>query len=65
MESAGRVCINVTADRPASEPFAVSLIPMGMLSYQSASGGSVFKICKSFLSFYKSYIPYKFFKVKA
>ena len=41
MESSHMVCINLMADRPASEPFTVPLIPMGMLSNQSASGESV------------------------
>ena len=41
MESSGMVCINLMADRPAGEPFTVPLIPMGMLSNQSASGESV------------------------
>ena len=34
------VCINVIADRPASEPFSVFLMPMSMLRYQSASSES-------------------------
>ena len=38
------VCINLMADRPASESFTVPLIPMGMLSNQSASSESVFSI---------------------
>ena len=37
VESTGRVCINVTADGPASEPFVVYLVPMGMWGYRSAS----------------------------
>ena len=39
-ESSGVVCINLMADRPASEPFSVSLMPMGMLHNQSALGKS-------------------------
>ena len=37
VESTGRMCINVTADGPASEPFVVYLVPMGMWEYRSAS----------------------------
>ena len=44
MESTGMVCINLIADRPASESFGVSLIPMGMLRYQPASGESIIEI---------------------
>ena len=40
VESNGMVCINVTADRPASEPFSVFLMPMSMLHYQTASSES-------------------------
>ena len=36
VESNGSVCITVMADRPASEPFIVYLVPMGMW-HQSAS----------------------------
>ena len=44
VESTGRVCIDVLADIPASEPFAVYLVPMGMWSYRSASCELVFNI---------------------
>ena len=42
VESTGRVCIDVLAYRPASEPFAVYLVSMDMWSYQSASCELVF-----------------------
>jgi len=38
MESSGMVCIDVMADRQASEPFSISLMPLGRLYSQSASG---------------------------
>ena len=41
LESSGKVCINVMSDRQTSRPFSVSLVPLGMLLYHSASGKSM------------------------